>query len=77
MFEAGYEAAYLPTSYGRGLMPDTFIDYKTQRFRWAYGAMQILRHHGARCCSPTQQRADGRPALSLHRRLAALDRRWL
>jgi len=26
-------------------MPDTFLDYKKQRFRWAYGAVQILRHH--------------------------------
>jgi exo-beta-1,3-glucanase (GH17 family)/cellulose synthase/poly-beta-1,6-N-acetylglucosamine synthase-like glycosyltransferase len=45
MFERGYEATYLARSYGRGLMPDTFIDYKKQRFRWAYGAMQILRAH--------------------------------
>ena len=45
IFEAGYEALYLSYSYGRGLMPDTFIDYKKQRFRWAYGAMQILRRH--------------------------------
>lgn len=47
IFEAGYEALYLSYSYGRGLMPDTFIDYKKQRFRWAYGAMQILRRHTA------------------------------
>jgi len=45
IFEAGYNATYLPKSYGRGLMPDTFTDYKKQRFRWAYGSMQILRHH--------------------------------
>jgi exo-beta-1,3-glucanase (GH17 family)/cellulose synthase/poly-beta-1,6-N-acetylglucosamine synthase-like glycosyltransferase len=45
VFEAGYEATYLPNSYGRGLMPDTFVDFKKQRFRWAYGAMQILRQH--------------------------------
>ena len=47
IFEQGYEAMYLPYSYGRGLMPDTFIDYKKQRFRWAYGAMQILKRHSA------------------------------
>jgi len=47
IFEAGYEAMYLSYSYGRGLMPDKFIDYKKQRFRWAYGAMQILRRHSA------------------------------
>jgi exo-beta-1,3-glucanase (GH17 family)/cellulose synthase/poly-beta-1,6-N-acetylglucosamine synthase-like glycosyltransferase len=45
IFEAGYEANYVPASYGRGLMPDTFIDFKKQRFRWAYGAMQILKGH--------------------------------
>ena len=38
-------ATYIPHSYGRGLMPDTFVDFKKQRFRWAYGAMQILRAH--------------------------------
>ncbi len=40
-------------SYGRGLMPDTFTDYKRQRFRWAYGAMQILRRHAAALLQPT------------------------
>ncbi len=45
IFERGYEATYIPRSYGRGLMPDTFIDFKKQRFRWAYGAVQIMRHH--------------------------------
>jgi exo-beta-1,3-glucanase (GH17 family)/cellulose synthase/poly-beta-1,6-N-acetylglucosamine synthase-like glycosyltransferase len=45
IFEAGHEAHYIPRSYGSGVMPDTFIDYKKQRFRWAYGAIQILRHH--------------------------------
>ncbi|HWM68484.1 MAG TPA: glycosyltransferase [Steroidobacteraceae bacterium] len=45
IFEAGYEATYVPTTYGRGLMPDTFIDFKKQRFRWAYGAMQVLKSH--------------------------------
>ena len=48
IFEQGYEAYYIPHSYGRGVMPDTFIDYKKQRFRWAYGSVQILKHH-ARC----------------------------
>ena len=45
IFEAGYDAIYVPVSFGRGLMPDTFIDFKKQRFRWAYGAMQILKAH--------------------------------
>jgi exo-beta-1,3-glucanase (GH17 family)/cellulose synthase/poly-beta-1,6-N-acetylglucosamine synthase-like glycosyltransferase len=46
IFEEGYEATYIPESYGRGLMPDTFLDFKKQRSRWAFGAMQILRSHG-------------------------------
>jgi exo-beta-1,3-glucanase (GH17 family)/cellulose synthase/poly-beta-1,6-N-acetylglucosamine synthase-like glycosyltransferase len=45
IFERGFEASYIAKSYGRGLMPDTFIDFKKQRFRWAFGAVQILRHH--------------------------------
>ncbi|MBM4221786.1 MAG: glycosyltransferase, partial [Gammaproteobacteria bacterium] len=45
LFEQGWTATYLPRSYGRGLMPDTFNDFRKQRFRWAYGAMQILRRH--------------------------------
>ena len=45
VFEAGMEAAYIPKSYGGGLMPDNFLDYKKQRFRWAYGAVQILKRH--------------------------------
>jgi hypothetical protein len=45
VFASGRSAAYVPESHGRGLMPDRFIDYKKQRFRWAYGAMQIMKHH--------------------------------
>jgi cellulose synthase/poly-beta-1,6-N-acetylglucosamine synthase-like glycosyltransferase len=45
ILEAGLEARYTPRSYGRGLMPDTFVDFKKQRYRWAYGAMQILKAH--------------------------------
>lgn len=45
IFEEGYEATYIPQSYGKGLMPDTFLDFKKQRARWAYGAVQILKRH--------------------------------
>jgi exo-beta-1,3-glucanase (GH17 family)/cellulose synthase/poly-beta-1,6-N-acetylglucosamine synthase-like glycosyltransferase len=48
VLEHGYEAVYTPQCYGRGLTPDNFSDYKTQRSRWAFGALQILRHHGRR-----------------------------
>ncbi|MFH0822597.1 MAG: glycosyltransferase [Pseudomonadota bacterium] len=45
VFEQGYEAVYVKDSYGKGILPDRFIDYKKQRFRWAYGAVMILRGH--------------------------------
>lgn len=45
IFERGHKALYIPLSYGKGLMPDNFADLKKQRFRWAYGAVLILRHH--------------------------------
>lgn len=47
VFEKGLSAAYHHESYGKGLMPDTFIDFKKQRFRWAYGAIQIIKRHTA------------------------------
>jgi exo-beta-1,3-glucanase (GH17 family)/cellulose synthase/poly-beta-1,6-N-acetylglucosamine synthase-like glycosyltransferase len=56
LLEHGHEAHYVAHSYGKGLMPNSFIDYKRQRFRWAYGAMQILREHARALFSPR----DGR-----------------
>lgn len=45
IFEQGLEAVYIPSSYGQGLMPDKFQDFKKQRFRWSCGAIEILRRH--------------------------------
>jgi cellulose synthase/poly-beta-1,6-N-acetylglucosamine synthase-like glycosyltransferase len=45
IFAAGYTALYTPVSMGRGLMPDTYAAYKSQRYRWVYGAMQIMKKH--------------------------------
>ena len=42
---AGYRTNYVDHIMGRGLTPSDFTAYKTQRFRWAFGAMQILREH--------------------------------
>jgi Glycosyltransferase like family 2 len=41
----GYTSCYVTTVYGRGLIPETFADYKAQRFRWTYGPVQELRRH--------------------------------
>jgi exo-beta-1,3-glucanase (GH17 family)/cellulose synthase/poly-beta-1,6-N-acetylglucosamine synthase-like glycosyltransferase len=45
LFEAGYSATYIPQSMGRGLIPDTLEAFMSQRYRWVYGAMQILKRH--------------------------------
>ncbi|MEI9932193.1 MAG: glycosyltransferase [Rhizomicrobium sp.] len=45
LFERGYGAAYVPQSMGRGLIPDTLEAFQTQRYRWVYGAMQIMKRH--------------------------------
>ena len=42
---AGYDGVYLRDTFGRGLVPDTFDDYKKQRFRWTAGPVQQLRRH--------------------------------
>jgi exo-beta-1,3-glucanase (GH17 family)/cellulose synthase/poly-beta-1,6-N-acetylglucosamine synthase-like glycosyltransferase len=43
LFRHGWEAVYSERSFGRGVMPDDFAAFRKQRFRWAYGAMQIVR----------------------------------
>lgn len=45
IYALGYSGVYLTTTFGRGLIPETFLDYKNQRFRWACGPIQQLRHH--------------------------------
>src|SRR3546814_10069956 len=45
LFKAGYHSVYVNRSFGRGLIPDSFMEYRKQRFRWAYGAVQILKRH--------------------------------
>lgn len=46
ILDQGYEGIYVERSFGRGLMPLNFEGLKKQRFRWAFGGMQILRRHG-------------------------------
>ena len=52
LFRAGWEAVYSPRSFGRGVMPDDFAAFRKQRFRWAYGAMQIVRGHAGALLNP-------------------------
>lgn len=46
LMKSGYETVYVNMPFGKGLVPDSFMAYKKQRFRWAYGAIQILRRYG-------------------------------
>ncbi|MGH8125634.1 MAG: glycosyltransferase [Rhodanobacteraceae bacterium] len=43
LMHAGYETVYVDELMGRGLTPADFRAYKSQRYRWAFGAMQILK----------------------------------
>jgi hypothetical protein len=45
LMEHGWETRYVDMPYGRGLAPADFGALRSQRRRWALGAMQILRHH--------------------------------
>jgi len=45
LMASGHSSIYVSESYGWGLTPDTFSSYCSQRFRWAYGAVQILKKH--------------------------------
>lgn len=45
LMHAGYETRYVDRVLGRGLTPVDFKAFKSQRFRWAFGAMQILKGH--------------------------------
>jgi cellulose synthase/poly-beta-1,6-N-acetylglucosamine synthase-like glycosyltransferase len=45
LLDAGYSSVYVNHPFGRGVVPDSFAGYTRQRFRWVFGAGQILRRH--------------------------------
>ena len=45
LMHADYETRYVDAVCGRGLAPADFKTFKAQRYRWAFGAMQILKRH--------------------------------
>lgn len=42
---AGYQGQYIIDTFGRGLIPETFFEYRKQRSRWIAGTVQQLRIH--------------------------------
>ena len=45
VLKAGWSGLYVPRCFGRGVVPPTYAGLNTQRHRWCFGAMQILRLH--------------------------------
>ncbi|GAO55514.1 glucosyl transferase [Novosphingobium sp. MD-1] len=45
MRATGWHGLYFNETFGRGLIPETFDDYRKQRFRWTAGPVQQLRRH--------------------------------
>jgi exo-beta-1,3-glucanase (GH17 family)/cellulose synthase/poly-beta-1,6-N-acetylglucosamine synthase-like glycosyltransferase len=48
ILELGWRAHYTNRRYGWGLLPQDYLAFKTQRSRWAGGAVQIVRKHWRR-----------------------------
>jgi cellulose synthase/poly-beta-1,6-N-acetylglucosamine synthase-like glycosyltransferase len=59
LMEQGYNAVYVNHAFGKGLTPQTFTGFKKQRFRWVYGAVQILRHHWKNLVTPNSHLTNG------------------
>ncbi len=55
LLSSGYESIFVDTTYGRGFMPDEFGHLKKQRYRWAFGGIQILRLHIGKLLFPSSQ----------------------
>jgi cellulose synthase/poly-beta-1,6-N-acetylglucosamine synthase-like glycosyltransferase len=45
VLKAGWSGLYIPRCFGRGVVPPTYGGLNTQRHRWCFGGMQILRLH--------------------------------
>ena len=52
LLNAGYRSLYVDRSYGRGIMPLDYAGLKKQRFRWAFGGIQLLRMHAGKLFNP-------------------------
>ena len=57
ILELGWRAHYTNRRYGWGLLPQDYLAFKTQRARWAGGAVQIVKKHWRRFL-PGQSKLD-------------------
>ena len=68
LLDRGFRAVYVDRSYGHGLMPLDAAALRRQRYRWAFGGMQLLRKHARKLLLP--RRGDG---LTMAQRLMFLN----
>ena len=59
LMRGGWSGLHVDKSFGHGVMPLTFEALKSQRYRWCFGGIQILRMHW-RSLLPGKQGADNR-----------------
>ncbi len=52
LLDARYKSVYIDRTYGRGIMPLDYAGLRKQRFRWAFGGMQLLRIHAGKLFNP-------------------------
>ena len=75
VLKAGWSGLYIPRCFGRGIVPPTFGGLNTQRHRWCFGAMQILRLHW-RSLMPWDRSPDNHLTLGQRRDYLMASLRW-
>ena len=75
LLRAGWSGLHVDQSWGHGVMPLTFEALKSQRYRWCFGGIQILRMHW-RSLLPGRRDPDDRTAGHPHPNKLTLAQRW-
>ena len=76
VLKAGWSGLYIPRCFGRGVVPPTFAGLNTQRHRWCFGAMQILRLHW-RSLMPWDRSPDNHLTIAQRRDYLMASLGWL
>ncbi|HEX4430473.1 MAG TPA: glycosyltransferase [Frankiaceae bacterium] len=76
VLKAGWSGLYIPRIFGRGVVPPTFAGLNTQRHRWCFGGMQILRLHW-RSLMPWDRSADNHLTIAQRRDYLMACLSWL
>jgi cellulose synthase/poly-beta-1,6-N-acetylglucosamine synthase-like glycosyltransferase len=59
VLKLGWSGLYIPRCFGKGVVPPSYAGLATQRYRWCFGGMQILRLHW-RSLMPWDRSPDNR-----------------